>query len=151
MMEAGHPAGQDIQKREEEEEARERMLHEQAKIQQHYKRLVQQRQETENNGGGGGMPPPPPPFGPGASEDVYSGEATLPASLAAARPGSRTGITGTPSDPRFANFEEIQRHLSRRPAQYHSQVRVVIYWPIPWHGFKKIVFVEQTWTKISSS
>ena len=138
MMEAGHPAGQDIQKREEEEEARERMLHEQAKIQQHYKRLVQQRQETENNGGGGGMPPPPPPpFGPGASEDVYSGEATLPASLAAARPGSRTGITGTPSDPRFANFEEIQRHLSRRPAQYHSQVRVVIYWPIPWHGFKK--------------
>ena len=26
----------------------------------------------------------------------------------------RSGITGTPSDPRFANYEEIQRHLSRR-------------------------------------
>jgi hypothetical protein len=97
------------------------MLHEQAKIQQHYKRLVQQRQETENSS----MPPPPPRpqhFSADQSEDVYSGEANLPASLAAARPGSRTGITGTPSDPRFANFEEIQRHLSRRPAQYHSQV-----------------------------
>jgi hypothetical protein len=110
------------QQRGEEEEARERMLHEQAKIQQHYKRLVQQRQETEKGGGGMGPPPPPPPYPGERSEEVYSGEANLPASLAAARPGSRTGITGTPSDPRFANFEEIQRHLSRRPAQYHSQV-----------------------------
>jgi len=48
-------------------------------------------------------------------------DTALPASLAAARPGSRSGITGTPSDPRFANYEEIQRHLSRRQAQYHSQ------------------------------
>jgi hypothetical protein len=115
------PETSNAQKREEEEEARERMLNEQAKIQQHYKRLVQQRQESENNINGGMPPPPPPPQFPG-SEDVYNGDANLPASLAAARPGSRTGITGTPSDPRFANFEEIQRHLSRRPAQYHSQV-----------------------------
>ena len=43
-------------------------------------------------------------------------------SLAAARPGSRSGINGTPSDLRFANYEEIQRHLSRRQAQNHSQV-----------------------------
>lgn len=48
----------------------------------------------------------------------------MPASLACARPGSRSGITGpTPTDPRFANYEEIQRHLSRRQAAYHSQRR----------------------------
>ena len=28
------------------------------------------------------------------------------------------GITGTATDPRFANYEEIQRHLSRRQAQH---------------------------------
>ena len=84
-------------------------------------------------------------------------DTALPASLAAARPGSRlvnfmighvwglgivhtkdfknleyiwytdayffnprSGITGTPSDPRFANYEEIQRHLSRRQVNTFS-------------------------------
>lgn len=96
-----------------EEEAREKMLHEQAKIQQHYKRLLQQKMESDTT-----------EFArqDEKTEDVYSGEPALPASLAAARPGSRSGITGTPSDPRFANYEEIQRHLNRRQAQYHSQV-----------------------------
>jgi len=78
---------------------------------------VQQRQDSEQERGE-------------LVEEVYqgvehrqgAGEA-LPASLAAARPGSRSGITGTHSDPRFANYEEIQRHLSRRQAQYHSQRR----------------------------
>ena len=96
-----------------DEDARERMLHEQAKIQQHYKRLLQQRQESEN------FETTTPEE---RSENVYSGETALPASLAAARPGSRTGISGTATDPRFANYEEIQRHLNRRQAQYHSQV-----------------------------
>ena len=96
-----------------DEDARERMLHEQAKIQQHYKRLLQQRQESENFD---------PPAQEERSESVYSGEPALPASLAAARPGSRSGISGTATDPRFANYEEIQRHLNRRQAQYHSQV-----------------------------
>ena len=87
---------------------------EQARIQQHYRRLVQQRQDSEQERGE-------------LVEEVYAGAEqrqgeALPASLAAARPGSRSGITGTPSDPRFANYEEIQRHLSRRQAQYHSQV-----------------------------
>lgn len=108
------PAGSELDKR--DDEARERMLHEQAKIQQHYKRLLQQRQQSDT-------------FAELATRSdektdvVYSGEPALPASLAAARPGSRTGITGTPTDPRFANYEEIQRHLNRRQAQYHSQRR----------------------------
>lgn len=104
-----------------QEEAK--MLAEQARIQQHYRRLVQQRQETEGQEKGRDL-----------VEEVYSGEGggrghhhqepALPASLAAARPGSRSGITGTPTDPRFANYEEIQRHLSRRQNnQYHSQRR----------------------------
>ena len=97
---------------------------EQARIQQHYKRLVQQRKDYEQSGGD-------------LVDEVYQGGQTggaerpersdhkesLPASLAAARPGSRSGITGTSSDPRFANYnDEIQRHLNRRQAQYHSQV-----------------------------
>ena len=128
-----------------DEEARERMMNEQAKIQQHYKRLLQQQQQEaaesaaiiaavdrrQHLGSGdssdktdmiytgeSSMPPPalPPP--------QSRGESALPASLAAARPGSRSGITGTPTDPRFANYEEIQRHLNRRQAQYHSQVNI---------------------------
>merc|ERR1719234_703475 len=117
---------------------------ERARIQQHYRRLVQQRQESENaagvakdlveevysgggvqhqhqvaaGGGGGGHQHQHQHQHPGQHQDT-----ALPASLAAARPGSRSGITGTPSDPRFANYEEIQRHLSRRQAQYHSQRR----------------------------
>ena len=98
-----------------DEEARAKLVAEQARIQQHYRRLVQQRQEGDQEHGE-------------LVEEVYQGVQdsrqgeALPASLAAARPGSRSGITGTPSDPRFANYEEIQRHLSRRQAQYHSQV-----------------------------
>ena len=99
-----------------DEEARAKLVAEQARIQQHYRRLVQQRQDSEQERGE-------------LVEEVYQGVEhrqgggeALPASLAAARPGSRSGITGTPSDPRFANYEEIQRHLSRRQAQYHSQV-----------------------------
>lgn len=98
-----------------DEQARERMIHEQAKIQQHYKRLLQQRQESETE---------QRRAEDRSSEAVYSGEPALPASLAQARPGSRSGITGTVSDPRFANYEEIQRHLNRRQAQYHSQVNL---------------------------
>jgi len=98
-----------------DEEARAKLVAEQARIQQHYRRLVQQRQDSEQERGE-------------LVEEVYAGAEqrqgeALPASLAAARPGSRSGITGTPSDPRFANYEEIQRHLSRRQAQYHSQRR----------------------------
>lgn len=100
-----------------DEEARAKLVAEQARIQQHYRRLVQQRQDSEQERGE-------------LVEEVYQGVEhrqgggeALPASLAAARPGSRSGITGTPSDPRFANYEEIQRHLSRRQAQYHSQRR----------------------------
>jgi len=99
-----------------DEEARAKLVAEQARIQQHYRRLVQQRQEGDQEHGE-------------LVEEVYQGVQdsrqgeALPASLAAARPGSRSGITGTPSDPRFANYEEIQRHLSRRQAQYHSQRR----------------------------
>lgn len=104
--------------REVEEDAKARLVAEQARIQQHYKRLVQQRKDYEAGAGD-------------LVDEVYQGHRTesvtkeaLPASLAAARPGSRSGITGTPSDPRFANYnDEIQRHLSRRQAQYHSQVR----------------------------
>lgn len=107
--------------REAEEDAKARLVAEQARIQQHYKRLVQQRKDYEAGGGD-------------LVDEVYQGQKTqertqevkesLPASLAAARPGSRSGITGTPTDPRFANYnDEIQRHLSRRQAQYHSQVR----------------------------
>ena len=106
--------------REVEEDAKARLVAEQARIQQHYKRLVQQRKDYEAGAGD-------------LVDEVYQGQRTesvtkeaLPASLAAARPGSRSGITGTPSDPRFANYnDEIQRHLSRRQAQYHSQVRGV--------------------------
>jgi hypothetical protein len=65
----------------------------------------------------------PPPALPPHASGSQSREPALPASLAAARPGSRSGITGTPTDPRFANYEEIQRHLNRRQAQYHSQRR----------------------------
>lgn len=106
-----------------QEEAQARMVAEQARIQQHYRRLVQQRQESEGQEGGRGGS-----GRPDLVEEVYSGGGgnhghELPASLAAARPGSRSGITGTPTDPRFANYEEIQRHLSRRQAQYHSQRR----------------------------
>ena len=97
-----------------EDEAREKMVHEQAKIQQHYQRLLQQRQHSEV------VEQQRRPEE--RSEAVYSGEPALPASLVAARPGSRSGISGTPTDPRFANYEEIQRHLNRRQAQYHSQV-----------------------------
>merc|ERR1712130_132161 len=100
-----------------DEEARAKLVAKQARIQQHYRRLVQQRQDSEQVQGE-------------LVEEVYQGAEhrqgggeALPASLAAARPGSRSGITGTPSDPRFANYEEIQRHLSRRQAQYHSQRR----------------------------
>ena len=107
--------------REAEEDAKARLVAEQARIQQHYKRLVQQRKDYEAGGGD-------------LVDEVYQGQKTqertqevkesLPASLAAARPGSRSGITGTPTDPRFANYnDEILRHLSRRQAQYHSQVR----------------------------
>ena len=107
--------------REAEEDAKARLVAEQARIQQHYKRLVQQRKDYEAGGGD-------------LVDEVYQGQKTqertqevkesLPASLATARPGSRSGITGTPTDPRFANYnDEIQRHLSRRQAQYHSQVR----------------------------
>ena len=103
-----------------EEEAKAKLVAEQARIQQHYKRLVQQRKDYEQSGGD-------------LVDEVYQGGAerpersdhkeSLPASLAAARPGSRSGITGTSSDPRFANYnDEIQRHLNRRQAQYHSQV-----------------------------
>ena len=101
-----------------DEEARAKLVAEQARIQHHYRKLVQQRQDSENEKGE-------------LVEEVYqgidhrrhAGNESLPASLAAARPGSRSGITGTPSDPRFANLDEIQRHLSRRQAsQYHSQV-----------------------------
>ena len=105
-----------------EDEARERMLHEQAKIQQHYQRLLQQRQLSEAN-----EPLPAQRRPEERSEAVYSGEPALPASLVAARPGSRSGISGTPSDPRFANYEEIQRHLNRRQAQYHSQVEIYMF------------------------
>ena len=103
-----------------DEEAKAKLVAEQARIQQHYKRLVQQRKDYEQSGGD-------------LVDEVYQGGAerpersdhkeSLPASLAAARPGSRSGITGTSSDPRFGNYnDEIQRHLNRRQAQYHSQV-----------------------------
>ena len=104
-----------------DEEAKAKLVAEQARIQQHYKRLVQQRKDYEQSGGD-------------LVDEVYQGaterpersdhKESLPASLAAARPGSRSGITGTgSSDPRFANYnDEIQRHLNRRQAQYHSQV-----------------------------
>merc|ERR1719509_364030 len=137
----------------EQDAARARLVAEQARIQQHYRRLLQQRQDEQQL--------EPSSLAPsGQSEEVYSGEPApmphpasvgplqasvgphsstvgphpavgLPVSLATARPGSRSGITGTPtSDPRFShnqqqpvNYEEIQRHLSRRQAQYHSQRR----------------------------
>ena len=103
-----------------DEEAKAKLVAEQARIQQHYKRLVQQRKDYEQSGGD-------------LVDEVYQGGAerpersdhkeSLPASLAAARPGSRSGITGLSSDPRFGNYnDEIQRHLNRRQAQYHSQV-----------------------------
>ena len=107
-----------------DEEAKAKLVAEQARIQQHYKRLVQQRKDYEQSGGdlvdevyqggqGGGVERP----------ERSDHKESLPASLAAARPGSRSGITGTSSDPRFANYnDEIQRHLNRRQAQYHSQV-----------------------------
>ena len=81
----------------------------QARIQQHYRRLVQQRQESENAGGGkdlveevysGGHQHQP--GGPAAGHQLQPGghqhqhqhpgqhqDTALPASLAAARPGSR--------------------------------------------------------------
>ena len=105
-----------------DEEARAKLVAEQARIQQHYRRLVQQRQEVE--GREGGELTEEVYSGGGAGPGERAGPAGLPASLAAARPGSRSGITGTPTDPRFANYDEIQRHLSRRQAQYHSQVRL---------------------------
>ena len=107
-----------------DEEAKAKLVAEQARIQQHYKRLVQQRKDYEQSGGD-------------LVDEVYQGHGelrgerteraehkdSLPASLVAARPGSRSGITGTSSDPRFGNYnDEIQRHLNRRQAQYHSQV-----------------------------
>ena len=130
------PAPNDADRR--DEEARERMLNEQAKIQQHYKRLLQQRQQEAAAESAAAVAAAAEKRRGGSldkTDSVYTGEPSmtntmppprepaLPASLAAARPGSRTGITGTPSDPRFANYEEIQRHLNRRQAQYHSQVR----------------------------
>ena len=103
-----------------DEEAKAKLVAEQARIQQHYKRLVQQRKDYEQERGD-------------LVDEVYQGHGkdhkeSLPASLVAARPGSRSGITGTSStDHRFANYnDEIQRHLSRRQAQYHSQVRLII-------------------------
>jgi hypothetical protein len=119
----GTPVGELEEAGHRQEEAQARMVAEQARIQLHYRRLVQQRQESEGQERGREL-----------VEEVYSGEGgpgggrarqetALPAGLAAARPGSRSGITGTPTDPRFANYEEIQRHLSRRQAQYHSQRR----------------------------
>lgn len=75
--------------------------------------------------------------GRGHQEHRGHQENALPASLAAARPGSRSGeleihrsesdvvppgITGSATDPRFANYEEIQRHLSRRQAQHRWAV-----------------------------
>ena len=100
-----------------DEDAKAKLVAEQARIQQHYRRLVQQKKDYEQERSG-------------LVEEVYQGKErsqdnkeSLPASLAAARPGSRSGITGGSSDPRFANYnDEIQRHLSRRQAQYHSQV-----------------------------
>ena len=100
-----------------DEEAKAKLVAEQARIQQHYKRLVQQRKDYEQDRGD-------------LVDEVYQGskerhdpKESLPASLAAARPGSRSGITGNPTDSRFSNYnDEIQRHLSRRQAQYHSQV-----------------------------
>ena len=101
-----------------DEEAKAKLVAEQARIQQHYKRLVQQRKDYEHERGD-------------LVDEVYQGHGkerqeakeSLPASLVAARPGSRSGITGTSSDPRFGSYnDEIQRHLSRRQAQYHSQV-----------------------------
>ena len=99
-----------------DEEAKAKLVAEQARIQQHYKRLVQQRKDYEQERGD-------------LVDEVYQGKdhkESLPASLAAARPGSRSGITGSSStDARFGNYnDEIQRHLSRRQAQYHSQVQI---------------------------
>ena len=123
-----------------DEEAKAKMVVEQARIQQHYKRLVQQRKDYEQSGGdlvdevyqglGGERGERPDrserPERTERSERSDHKE-SLPASLAAARPGSRSGITGTSSDPRFANYnDEIQRHLNRRQAQYHSQVAPIL-------------------------
>merc|ERR1712012_342709 len=101
-----------------DEDAKAKLVAEQARIQQHYKRLVQQKKDYEQDRGD-------------LVDEVYQGskerhdpKESLPASLAAARPGSRSGITGNPTDSRFSNYnDEIQRHLSRRQAQYHSQRR----------------------------
>jgi len=104
-----------------DEEAKAKLVAEQARIQQHYKRLVQQKKDYEHERGDRDL-----------VDEVYQGHGkerqeskeSLPASLVAARPGSRSGITGTSSDPRFGSYnDEIQRHLSRRQAQYHSQRR----------------------------
>ena len=103
-----------------DEEAKAKLVAEQARIQQHYKRLVQQRKEYDQEKGD-------------LVDEVYQGKdikhdhkELLPASLAAARPGSRSGITGGPTNQGFSNYnDEIQRHLSRRQAQYHSQVTII--------------------------
>merc|ERR1719509_291192 len=144
----------------EQDAARARLVAEQARIQQHYRRLPQQRQDeqqlepsslapsgqSEEVYSGEPAPMPHPAsvgphsasvgplqasVGPHSSTVGPHAAVGLPVSLATARPGSRSGITGTPtSDPRFShnqqqpvNYEEIQRHLSRRQAQYHSQRR----------------------------
>ena len=131
-----------------DEEAKAKLVAEQARIQQHYKRLVQQRKDYEQSGGD-------------LVDEVYQGQAeiraerpdridrgersergergersdhkdSLPASLVAARPGSRSGITGLSSDPRFGNYnDEIRRHLNRRQAQYHSQVIILDLFTLP--------------------
>merc|ERR1719242_1076145 len=129
-----------------DEEAKAKLVAEQARIQQHYKRLVQQRKDYEQSGGdlvdevyqgqAEIRAERPDRIDRGErSERSERGERgergersdhkdSLPASLVAARPGSRSGITGLSSDPRFGNYnDEIQRHLNRRQAQYHSQRR----------------------------
>ena len=114
-----------------EEEAKAKLVAEQARIQQHYKRLVQQRKDHEQERGdlvdevyqGGHQGGHHGGHQGHHAKERHETKEALPASLAAARPGSRSGITGTPTDPRFSNYnDEIQRHLSRRQAQYHSQV-----------------------------
>merc|ERR1719209_1578107 len=96
-LEEGANRGQD--------EAQARMLAEQARIQQHYRRLVQQRQESENAAGGakdlveevysgGGQHQHQVASGGGGHQHQHQHpgqhqDTALPASLAAARPGSR--------------------------------------------------------------
>ena len=137
-----------------DEEAKAKLVAEQARIQQHYKRLVQQRKDYEQSGGdlvdevyqgqAEIRAERPDRIDRGErserSERSERGERgersdhkdSLPASLVAARPGSRSGITGLSSDPRFGNYnDEIQRHLNRRQAQYHSQVFILDLFTLP--------------------